>query len=240
MTVTPVRRRLPWALAIAALAATTTIPAAHAAAPARAGALVATASSRVLAGEAATDGLPTPRPARRALSAKVVAQSVPPVVGPQGRRDLSRDAVVGSCGVRRFITGPKGEEILVADQGGGPRLTPTESVRVLRTAGFGWDVMQVALATMVAESFRCPLTIHNNVDARGKVTSVDYGLWQINTKWHPEYASWNLLDPLVSSRIAKRLYDRSGWAPWHGYDNHDRYMDWARDAIAEAKAAGVE
>lgn len=243
MPVLPARRRLPWVLAVAALAATTGIPVAHAVSPAPVPSDPANVAPMIdempqaLVGQRNAQGMPVPRPARRDLSARVVAQSVP--AGPLGRRDLGRAVVVGDCGHRRYVTTPKGEAVL-ADFGGGQRIDDVTAVRTLRAVGFEWAIMPTALATMAAESDRCPRARHNNLDARGRVASVDYGLWQINTTWHPRYASWKLFDPMTNTRAAKELYDQSGFTPWHGYEHREAYMGWAQKAIDAAKAVGVK
>lgn len=236
------RRRITLGSALALAVATVVAPQALAAGPtpepiaSEQVAPVAGTAPATTVTQRSASGLPLPRPARRSIDAAAVAASMP--TGPLARRDLPREAVLGECGRRVYSYFP-GTTAVLADFGGGDRINGVDAVKALRAAGFGWDVMKTALSTMGAESDRCPRAIHHNLSSTGSVLSTDYGLWQINTKWHPQFASWDLYDPVANSKAAKQLYDRYGFTPWHGYENRDLYAGWADWAISQAQEAGV-
>jgi Lysozyme like domain len=77
-------------------------------------------------------------------------------------------------------------------------------------AGFSGSDINVAAAIAMAESSGDP----GNVGDRDLApeNGPSYGLWQINvgTKAHPEFASWNLLDPATNAAAAFRIYSRAG------------------------------
>lgn len=55
---------------------------------------------------------------------------------------------------------------------------------------------------------------------RPSYRSLDVGLFQINTYWHPQYSIANLLDPLANTLAARTL--SGGWAtfaPWNAWHN---------------------
>jgi hypothetical protein len=65
-----------------------------------------------------------------------------------------------------------------------------------------------ALAIMECET-QYNHTKINYEDAK-KTGFNSWGLWQLN---RPEFVGWD--DPEVSTRLAKELFDRRGWAPWY-------------------------
>ena len=58
----------------------------------------------------------------------------------------------------------------------------------------------IAVAVALAESGGNPRATHRNSD---KNRTTDYGLWQINAFWHPQYAPAELLDPAKPRRNRK-------------------------------------
>jgi len=40
------------------------------------------------------------------------------------------------------------------------------------------------------------------------------GLFQINVDAHPQWATYNLFDPLVNAYFANQLWAVEGWQPW--------------------------
>lgn len=180
---------------------------------------------------AVAEATPAPVPVTRLSQVRDVAGAP--------RRPIDRQVLPSGCRLKRYAFLSNGT-FLVADLGGGDKMPDVDVVRALRAGGFTWAEMPEALATVGAESDRCPRAIHNNLTATGQVSSVDYGLWQINTRWHPQYTIDQLMDPVQASKIAKQIKDRSGWTAWHGYAARAPYTGWAAWAIAQAKDAGVK
>lgn len=93
----------------------------------------------------------------------------------------------------------------------------------------GWhDIHQLAIAVSVcsAESSRYTEAVNtDNPDG-----SVDYGLWQINSKWFGTtvrtitVTKEACLDPETCARIAHGIYRGEGWTPWAAYTS-GRYLD---------------
>ncbi len=76
--------------------------------------------------------------------------------------------------------------------------TDVELARLVTDAGFA--NRDIAIAVILAESGGDPLA--RNTDSP---TSIDRGLWQINSKWHPQVSDECAFDPVCSTREAKRI-----------------------------------
>jgi hypothetical protein len=90
---------------------------------------------------------------------------------------------------------------------------------VASTAGFSGDALLTAVAVALAESGGKP-TAYNPETAAGDAPGQgSYGLWQIHLKAHPEFASWNLFDPVQNAAAAFRVYRAAGnsFHPWSTY-----------------------
>lgn len=87
----------------------------------------------------------------------------------------------------------------------------------------------VAVAVAWAES-------RGNPRARGQNSdSYDRGLWQINSKWHPDVSDSCAYDAKCNAAQAKRISSNgNNWSPWATY-KHGRHKQYLRDA---AKACG--
>ena len=54
------------------------------------------------------------------------------------------------------------------------------------------------------------------------------GEFQVNIDAHPQYASWNLFDPMTDAKAAYQIWQGSGWGAWSTYNNGD-YLKYAGD-----------
>jgi hypothetical protein len=84
-------------------------------------------------------------------------------------------------------------------------------------AGFQGSDLVMAVAVALAESSGDPNAVGD------KVVAAPYGsvgLWQINTKAHPEYDHNQLTDPQYNANAAHDIYQRAGgFSPWSTYSN---------------------
>jgi hypothetical protein len=86
------------------------------------------------------------------------------------------------------------------------------------------DNCQTAVAVAMAESSgNCGAT-HQNSDSH---SSIDRGLWQINSYWHPECSSSCALDCACNAGCAVSVWQSSGWSAWATYKAgaHSKYMN---------------
>ncbi len=116
---------------------------------------------------------------------------------------LPSDAVMGmglplKQHVRYFLKFKLNEGNIVPPPPPSGKLSDVELARLVTDAGFA--NREVAIAVILAESGGDPLA--KNVNSP---TSVDRGLWQINSKWHPEVSDECAFDPVCSTREAKRI-----------------------------------
>lgn len=102
-------------------------------------------------------------------------------------------------------------------------------VNVAKNAGFGGVDLVTAVAVALAES-------GGKVDALGDVNvphagAASYGLWQINSYWHPEYGpDFTLLyDPQTNANAAFAIYLAAGrsFSPWSTFKSgaYARFVD---------------
>lgn len=67
-------------------------------------------------------------------------------------------------------------------------------------------------------------------------TSIDRGLWQINSHWHPEVAASCAYDKNCSTQAMVGIQKRRGWSEWAAYPTrYLKYMDKANAAFSPAK-----
>lgn len=80
-------------------------------------------------------------------------------------------------------------------------------------AGFNGRGLVTAIAVALAESNGNPSAHNTNgEDSRG--------LWQINVAAHPQYASYNLYDPLTNAQVAYAISSGgTSWTAWSTYLN---------------------
>jgi hypothetical protein len=83
-------------------------------------------------------------------------------------------------------------------------------------AGAGFPAPDVAAAVAMVEST-------GNPHARNLTSREDSrGLWQINVRAHPEWASTDLYDPAVNVRAALAVSGKgTNWRPWSAYTSGD-------------------
>lgn len=101
------------------------------------------------------------------------------------------------------------------------KLSSQEIARHAQAAGFRGMNLQVAVAIALAES-------SGNTTARALTSREDSrGLWQINVRAHPEYASANLYDPAINARAAFAVHGKQGfdaWSVWKPQGLNPRYL----------------
>lgn len=94
-------------------------------------------------------------------------------------------------------------------------LTPAVIANIASGVGFKGDALVKAVAVALAESGGNPAATNTNTD---KYRSVDRGLWQINSHWHPEVSAAQAFNPAQAARHAYRISkggtDWSQWATW--------------------------
>lgn len=109
----------------------------------------------------------------------------------------------------------------------GSHYSAVQIARLARDAGFrGYD-WTVSVAVAEAESAGWTRARHINTGC-----SVDRGLWQINSYWHPEVSDSCAFSPPCNARAAHTIRVRGGWRQWSVY-NSGAY----RSHLAEAQAA---
>lgn len=118
-------------------------------------------------------------------------------------------------GVGVFVLFAVGGGVLLTN-----RLNITDLQQLATDAGFGSDA-NLAAAVAMAESSGNPAAIGDvNVPVTG---SNSYGLWQINSHFHPEFGPnfQSLLDPAVNASAAYSIYQQAGFSfsPWSTYKN---------------------
>lgn len=87
-----------------------------------------------------------------------------------------------------------------------PSSSPTSIEEMIKTE-FGEEADNAILVAN-CESSMNPKTIGDK-----HLKHYSYGLFQINTRWHP-YTEKQLLEPEFNIKIAKQIYDRGGWERW--------------------------
>ena len=91
----------------------------------------------------------------------------------------------------------------------GDALDSSSLISLAQQAGFSPSDAIVAAAIALAESGGNPQAVGDN--------GTSFGLWQIHTPAHPEFASSNLYDPLTNARAAYSVYQQQGWRAWSTY-----------------------
>lgn len=97
--------------------------------------------------------------------------------------------------------------------------------------GFKEHRAVIAVAVGMAESYCRPRAKGKNGATGGCPNgSVDRGLWQINSCYHPEVSKHCAFTPECNARAAKRISDRgTDWSPWSAY-NSGTYRTYLTDA----------
>ena len=91
-----------------------------------------------------------------------------------------------------------------------------------------------AVAVALAESSGNTKAVNHNSDSHH---SIDRGLWQINSYWHPEVSESCAFDASCNARSAKSISGGgSNWTPWSTYNGgaYRRYLSKAQAACGGA------
>jgi hypothetical protein len=108
--------------------------------------------------------------------------------------------------------------------------------KVASQAGFSGDRLVTAVAVGMSESSCRPDAYLSNGPTKGCPNgSVDRGLWQINSCWHPSVSKSCAYDAQCNASAAYRISSGgANWRPWVAYTNgrHEGYLDEARAAVA--------
>ena len=115
-----------------------------------------------------------------------------------------------------------------------PVYTAQQIYRFARMAGFSPDQSATMTAIALAES-------GGNSGAHNPHGEDSRGLWQINSRAHPDLAGVDLYDPVENARAAFRISrsgaDVSPWTTTHG-GGSAKYLAYRTDAEVAARAAG--
>jgi hypothetical protein len=87
-------------------------------------------------------------------------------------------------------------------------------------AGWRGNSLIVAVSVCLAESGGNAKAQGYNRDAKGNVTSIDRGLWQINSYWHREVSDACAYDPICNAKAAYTISSGGrSWSPWATYNS---------------------
>ena len=107
--------------------------------------------------------------------------------------------------------------------------------KVASRAGFSGDRLVTAVAVGMGESSCRPDAYLSNGPTKGCPNgSVDRGLWQINSCWHPSVSKSCAYDAQCNANAAYRISSGgANWKPWVAYTNgrYENYLDEARAAV---------
>lgn len=114
-------------------------------------------------------------------------------------------------------------------------LSAAQIVQVAQQAGFSGQGLVNAVAVALAESGGDPGQTYT--DAPG---SVDRGLWQINSFYHPEVTDAQAFDPAQAAVAAYRISaGGTDWTPWATWTNrrYRLFLSQAQQAVGGAGRA---
>lgn len=113
-------------------------------------------------------------------------------------------------------------------------LSPEEIARVAYDAGFKTQTtLSRAVAVALAESSGKIRATHTNSDSS---RSIDRGLWQINSKWHPEVSEADAFNPPAAAAAAYRISNGGkSWSAWATWTNGAAAAQMPRATLAAAK-----
>lgn len=117
-------------------------------------------------------------------------------------------------------------------------MTMNQVARLAYDAGWrNWDLIR-AVAVCWAESRgdAYALGINDHDPSSASYLSVDAGLWQINSYWHPMSSRdyfVQTLTPELNAALAYQIYTLAGWNAWNTYKAgaHNVWMHEARVAV---------
>ena len=112
---------------------------------------------------------------------------------------------------------------------------------VASRAGFSGDRLVTAVAVGMGESSCRPDAQNSNGPTKGCPNgSVDRGLWQINSCWHPSVSKSCAYDAQCNANAAHRISAKgSNFKPWVAYTNgsYKKYLAEARAAVGRLSRA---
>jgi hypothetical protein len=118
----------------------------------------------------------------------------------------------------------------------GQQLLARDVAALAHNAGFRDKALIIAVAVCSAESDRYTEAINtDNPDG-----SIDYGLWQINSKHFGQILAGHFVneaacyDPAVCASIAHALQKDQGWGPWAAFTS-GRYLDYIAGSLIGIK-----
>lgn len=115
------------------------------------------------------------------------------------------------------------------------QLSPEQIAQYAIKAGFRGDGAVKAVAVALAESGGRTDAVNRNSD---KYRSIDRGLWQINSKWHPEVSAAAAFNPAQAAAHAYRISNGGkSWSPWSTWKNGSALTQIGRARLAVAKAS---
>jgi hypothetical protein len=107
---------------------------------------------------------------------------------------------------------------------------------VASRAGFSGDRLVTAVAVGMGESSCRPDAQNSNGPTKGCPNgSVDRGLWQINSCWHPSVSTSCAYDAQCNANAAYRISAKgANFTPWVAYTNgsYRNHLDAARAAVS--------
>ena len=107
--------------------------------------------------------------------------------------------------------------------------------KVASRAGFSGDRLVTAVAVGMGESSCRPDAHNSNGPTKGCPNgSVDRGLWQINSCWHPAVSKNCAYDAQCNAHAAYRISSKgANFTPWVAYTNgsYRKHLDAARAAV---------
>jgi lysozyme-like protein len=107
--------------------------------------------------------------------------------------------------------------------------------KVASRAGFSGSRLVTAVAVGMAESSCRPEAYLSNGPTKGCPNgSVDRGLWQINSCWHPSVSKSCAYDAQCNANAAYRISSGgANWRPWVAYTNgrHKAHLAQAKAAV---------
>lgn len=125
-------------------------------------------------------------------------------------------------------------------------MTISDIINVAENAGFTGQDLVTAVAVAMAESSGNPNALGDIGIGQGS-----FGLWQINSYWHPEYGPdfTKLYDPQTNANAAYSVYSAAGnsFTPWTTFKTgaYQSYVSTVAAAIAvfvtqnPVEAAGI-
>ena len=124
----------------------------------------------------------------------------------------------------------------------GGSVGPARVAQAARSAGLSGTRLVTATAIAGAESGYRPGATGVNKDARGRVTSIDRGAWQINSV-HKQYDARRLFELGYNARaMAAISKGGANWSPWVTYKTgaYKTYMTGARAAAVKSRGGAGE